>query len=191
MGYKSDALRLAVSTLLQGSQTAKIKSFTFGGHKLTSGQLAHMGIEATHSHGKLNIKYKPSKKCFYKAKNNTLHFNFFWPGTLSQQALVIHESTHAVFDFKNAYMDIATSESIAFIAQCQFARANNPNSDPDVRLWDEGDKDEVFEVGWRIAGKLLDGGSISSSDKSDMLAAVGNHPTYHDEVGDIADYDGM
>lgn len=191
--YATEAAKFSVASVLGSANLQKIQDFSFGGHMFKTSDLAHLYHEITNPAGKLNVKVNPNQKwpAFYKAKTNTLHLKFYVASDLTKEALVVHESTHAVFDFKKAKMDIGTSEAIAYIAQCQYARANSTSNDPDVRLFDEGDDDWVFDIGWKLAGKLLGGGSLSSSDEADMKQAVKKHSFYGKDHSHTADFDGM
>ena len=191
--YGDITAKTSVAAVLGSSNLLKIKDFTFNGQKFRTADLAHMYHEVSNSNGKLNVKVKPDSKfdAFYQSKGNTLYLRFYAATDLTKQALVVHEVTHALFDFKMAKMDIATSESIAYITQCQYARANSKSDDPEVRLWDNGDDDWVFDIGWRIAGKLLAGGSINSSDEADMRQAVRKNSKYFKEYTAMADFDGI
>ncbi|HUF03234.1 MAG TPA: hypothetical protein VMM38_03580 [Aridibacter sp.] len=89
-------------------------------------------------------------------------------------------------------MDIEASESIAYIGQCLYAQANSDDSDPDARLYDnKASKDKVFEVGWEIAGRLLNEDPLSSNYVSRMKSAVTQHPFYASNHDATADFDGM
>lgn len=191
--YATEAAKFSVASVLGGAKLKKIKDFTFGGHRLRTSDLALLYHEITNPAGAMNVKVNPTQKwpAFYQSKDNTLYLKFYAASDLTKQALIVHESTHAVFDFKKAKMDIGTSEAIAYIAQCQYARANSTSSDPNVRLFDEGDNDWVFDIGWKLAGKLLGGGSLSSSDEADMRQAVKKHTFYGKDHSHTADFDGM
>lgn len=190
--YFEPAAKQTVANVLGSSRIGKMKKFTFEGHTFDPSHLAHMYYEVTQ--GALNVKLdmSQSSSAYYKAGSNTLYIKFVGADSITRQALIVHETTHALFDFKAAKMDIAASESIAYIAQCLYARANSGNSDPDARLYDEkSSKDKVFEIGWEIAGKILNGGSVSSDDVSNMRSAVSHHPYYASNHGSTADFDGI
>ncbi len=194
MGVVDLALAHLTAAVLSGKKAAKIKGFVFDGHSFVQSHLAHMAIEIIHPLGALNVEYESSLNgsAEYDSKENKLFLGFVAPDSLSRRALIIHETTHALFDFKKSKMDIATSESIAYIAQCQYARANNKSTDPGVRLYSsDTNKDKVFEVGWRLAGKILEGKSLNSTDFSDMRRAVAKHPFYATKHSHDADFDGM
>ena len=86
-------------------------------------------------------------------------------------------------------MDVATSESIAYIAQCQYARAHSKN--PEERLYSENEaKDAVFAIAWNIAGRILDGEKVTQEDINEMRYAVRHHPEYASDATASAGYDG-
>jgi hypothetical protein len=189
--YLTAAAKASVAYVLGSPKIGKMKKFTVSSHTFEPSHLAHMSYEARQ--GALNVAVKTSLNgsAYYKAGNNTLYVGFYVADSITKEALIVHEATHALFDFKAAKMDIATSEAISYIAQCQYARANNTDPDPESRLWDEGTKDTVFEVGWKLAGKLLNGSSLTGSDVSEMKDAVSQHPNYAANGSVIADFDGI
>jgi hypothetical protein len=108
---------------------------------------------------------------------------------LSKKALVVHEAVHAVYDMVKMKMSVADSESIAYLVQCQYARANNPN--PEDRLFSTNKaKDKVFEIGWAIAGRILEGYSPSIDDCNRMRDAVSMHPFYSAKAAGDAGFNG-
>ncbi len=192
MSILDSGLGAITAAVLRGAKAAKIKQFTFEGHTFVQGHLAHMATEITHPQGALSVEYDSSLNGLaeYDSSDNTLFLGFLFPDSISKGALIVHEATHALFDFKASNMDIATSESIAYIAQCQFARANSSN--PNIRLFsDNASKDKVFEIGWRLAGKVLNGNSFTAADITDMRNAISQHPFYSGKHSNGANFDGM
>lgn len=189
--YAISAAKASVASILGSDSLQKIADFAFSGHAFKKADLGLLYYEITQGALKVAVNTSLRAGAEYSAKKNTLTLGFYSADTLTRRALVVHESTHALFDFKAAKMDRGTSESIAYIVQCMYAKANSTSSDPDDRLWDEGDNDWVFDIGWRIAGKLLSGGSIDSSDEADMKQAVTKHSNYCKVYTEMADYDGI
>lgn len=188
----SSISKISVLGVLNGSGVSKLKEFTFDGHTFSPFILTQLALEI--QHGTLDVMYETKKmggKAIYNSSENRLYVGFWAAGSISRQALIVHELTHAMFDFQARKMDVAASESIAYIAQCQYARANSDSTDPDDRLYSENEaKDKVFDVGWRIAGKILNGGSVDQTDVTDMRAAVSGHPEYATDAAASAGYDG-
>jgi len=177
--------------VLKGAGVSKLKSFTFDGYTFSPGILTWMATEI--QLGTLDVMYEPklNGKAIYNSTENRLYVGFWSAGSISRQALIVHEVTHAVMDFQAKKVDVATSESIAYIAQCLYARANSTSTDPEDRLYSENDaKDKVFDVGWKIAGKILDGGTVEQADVRDMRQAVSGHPEYAADATASAGYDG-
>jgi len=182
--------RTAVA-VLNSVGISKIKKFTFQGHTFSPDVLAMMAWEI--ENGYMDVVYEPklSDKAIYNSSENKLYVGFWVAGSISRQALIVHEVTHAMFDFKAAKMDVATSESISYIAQCQYARAVSTSSDPEERLYSEIEaKDKVFQVAWGIAGKLLSGGTVNETDVSQMRQAISGHPEYATDATASAGYNG-
>ena len=187
----SSVAKFSTMALLSGPGVSKMRSFTFNGYTFNPSNLPLMAYEIRDGRMGVTVDSRLIDKAIYNSTENTLYVGFYAPTTLSQQALVIHEVTHAVCDFQAKKMDIATSESIAYIAQCQFARANNPSDDPEVRLYDEDDaKDLVFQKGWEIAGKILDGDTVSQEDMNEMRYYLCKHPEYAKDAKSSAGFDG-
>jgi hypothetical protein len=175
----------SVITVLLGHGVSNMKKFTFEGYNFDASALSVMAYEIRD--GRMGVAYsdKMGTKAIYNSTENKLYVGFFSAESDSRKALIVHETTHALCDFQAKKMDVAKSESIAYIAQCLYARANSNSNDPDARLYSEDEaKDKVFEIGWRIAGKIIDGGTI------DMRSAVSGHPYYATNASSSAGYDG-
>jgi hypothetical protein len=191
MGVHDAMAMVAVVTVLVGEGVGKMKAFTFDSFTFVPIHFYVIALKFTD--GKITAIYdsKAGSTATYDTSQNRFEIGFLSASNESRRALIIHEATHAVCDFFSARMDIATSESIAYIAQCVYARANSTSTDPDARLYSsDAAKDKVFEIGWRIAGKILGGGSVDSTDCNDMRAAVKGHPLYAKNATDLAVYDG-
>lgn len=182
---------VSVIGVLLGHGVSNMSSFSFEGYNFTPSALSLMAYEI--KDGRMGVTYSSNigTKAIYNSTENKLYLGFVNAGSESRKALIVHEVTHAVCDFQAKKMDVAQSESIAYIAQCLYARANSTSNDPDARLYsDDEAKDKVFEIGWRIAGKIIGGGSIDSGDCVDMRAAVKGHPYYASNASSSAGYDG-
>lgn len=182
-------IKTTVMDVLAGSDTQKIKSFSFGGKGFTP--MVFPILKDMIKSGTISVVYDSSKSGMaeYDYGNNTLYLGFTEASSLTRKALILHEATHAVYDMVKQKMSVADSESIAYIVQCQYARANNP--DPSQRLTGNTDaKDKVFELGWAIAGKLLAGEKPTLSEYNDMREAVSRHPYYMGKAAADAGFNG-
>jgi hypothetical protein len=180
-----------ISTLV-GSPAWKVKGFSLGSYKFSPALLTMVGGFFTS--GTLHVSYNGSlgSVAEYDTGSNTMFLGFTSASSLSRRALIVHEGTHAACDLAVAReMDVGVSESMAYIVQCQYARANSDDPDPESRLFSEdAAKDRVFELAWAIAGTLLADGTPTASAYSDLRAAVNRHPYYAGKVGDNAAYNG-
>lgn len=181
--------------VLNSAAISKLKPFDFQGHTFSPNFLATMAWEI--QNGYMSVVYEPklSGKAIYNSTENRLYVGFHIADSISRQALIVHEVTHAMFDFQGRDMDVATSESISYIAQCQYARANSSSSDPDARLYSEIEaKDKVFDVAWNIAGKILGSNAkvttVNEADVSEIRQAVSGHPEYAKDAAASAGYNG-
>jgi hypothetical protein len=188
-----DAMSMVgVVSVLCGEGVSKMRVFTFESYTFVPVLFPFIAYQITQ--GKVGVTYSSTlgTKAIYNSTENKFYLGFLSADSESRRALVIHEATHAVCDFQAAKMDVAASESIAYIAQCLYARANTTSTDPDARLFsDDAAKDKVFEVAWRIAGKIIGGGTVDGTDQSDMRAAVSGHPYYATEASDSAGFNGL
>ena len=192
----------AAVCVLKDSTVSQMKYFTFEGHTFSPIYLAGLADDIKYDYLKVKQDSTKDGSSGYDANTNTIYLNFFAPSNAAQRAMIVHEATHAMFDFQGRKMDIATSESVAYIAQCMYAQLSGAFdlNDPDSRLgmwkktsegeWVESIRDGVFKTGWRIAGKLIGGGSVDSSDVSDMRAAVSAHPYYASTYTQKTDFNG-
>jgi len=180
-----------VTGILTGSEIQKVNSFTFYGKHFTATTFAN--IKSMIEAGFIKAVYDEKKvgMAEYDYASNTLYLGFKSTSELTKKALVVHEAVHAVYDMVKMKMSVADSESIAYIVQCQYARANS--SSPDDRLMSsDKKKDKVFEIGWRIAGKLLgkDTSPLTDDDYKAMREAVSEHPFYAAKAAGDAGFNG-
>lgn len=187
--YFMNSIETVVVNLITSQEAYNLRTFTFNGKTFNSGvffQIKNL-IEA----GAIKVVYEEARSGMaeYDTGNNTLYLGFPQTYDLGQKALVIHEVVHAVYDMVKLKMSVADSESIAYIVQCMFARMNN--SDPTQRLKSTTKaRDKVFEVGWKIAGNIIEGRGVSPSDCTEMCDAVSQHPYYAGKAAGSAGFNG-
>jgi hypothetical protein len=180
-----------VVNILNSAEAKKINSFTFYGKHFTV--MTFNNIKSLVEGGFIKAVYDETKSGMaeYDYSNNTLYLGFKSATELSKKALVVHEAVHAVYDQVKMKMSVADSESIAYIVQCQYARANNPNAGERLTSPNKA-KDKVFEIGWMIAGKLLgqDTSALTDDDYKSMREAVSQHPFYAAKAAGDAGFNG-
>lgn len=143
------------------------------------------------------IKVKFASVAAYNSGSDTLEFGFTTASSLSQKALILHEATHAVLDVIMAPgMKIADSEAMAYIVQCQYARANNTVAGArlgasDTSTADGKAEDKVFKIAWSIAGKILKNKSPKNGDYQKLKKAISKAPKYRTTYNDTANWDGL
>jgi hypothetical protein len=193
--------------VLVGAGVKKMKYFKFDGFMFSPLYLG--GLADDIKHGYLSVEKTNYKYNYYNAIKNTIYLNFTYASTVPQEAMIVHEATHTMFDFQGKPMTVATSESLAYIAQCMYVQLNrncNPN-DPDDRLgdweekdngeWVETDKDGVYKKGWDIAKKIIAAGLtdeiyvVNQNDVDEMKKKVEQNPNYTSIASTITDYNGF
>ncbi len=180
--FDSFFAKMEVIKVLLSDGTQKIKPFSFGGVGFTPQVFPVLVTMIKDNKIKVEYDSKQSGRAEYDYGTNTLYLGFTSASSLSKKALIIHESVHAVFD--------ADSESIAYIAQCQYASANNPNPSDRLQSPDPA-KDKVFELAWKLAGKILGGEKPTSDEKGELRDAVSKHPFYMANAAHDAGFNGV
>ena len=175
--FDSYFAKLEVIKVLLSDGTQKIKPFSFGGVGFTPQVFPVLVDMIKNDKIKIEFDSQQSGRAEYDYGSNTLYLGFTSASTLSRKALIIHECVHAVYDVAAQKMSVADSESIAYIAQCQYASANNPNPSDRLQSPDPA-KDKVFELAWKLAGKILGGEKPTSAEKGELRDAVSKHPFY-------------
>jgi hypothetical protein len=189
MGVASWRVTNAVKNCISDSDTLKIKPFSFSGIGFdvrTFGVLKNIIDQ-----GKIKVEYDSTKNGYaeYDYSTNTIYVGFLIVGTFSEQAVVIHECVHAVYDVAGQKMSVAISEAIAYIVQCQYVYAANG---PGKRLsHSNATKDAVFKYAWSIAACIQEGKAIDKLDKSNLIASVSAHPFYAKNATSDAGFDGV
>ena len=98
--------------------------------------------------------------CVHYPVENKIQLGLTSASTVTKQAQMVHECTHAAFDVhRYARSTVATSEAAGFVAECLFARVKSPKTDdPDYRIYsDDEKKDLIYELAWEIAGRSCKG----------------------------------
>ncbi len=142
--------------------------------------------------GKISVEYDSEKNGMaeYDYTTNTIIMGFTWALDEVKNALIIHECTHAVYDVAKTKMTTAISESIAYIAQCQYLvikrgdgkRLTSPNAA----------KDLVFKLAWSIAVNLvLKDTKPTQSEQGALITAISQHPFYMGKAAGDAGFDGV
>jgi len=147
--------------------------------------------------GTIKVEYDPKMQggAEYDMATNTFHLGFTAAQTVTQEALVVHEAVHAGFDALSCKrMTVADSEAAAYLAQCTYARGKSKSA-PTVRLLESSfdrASDLVFEIGWRLAGEVLDNRQPAEADVARLRQAVlGHHHYKHYTAASVEKYDGV
>lgn len=192
-----NAARITVINVLKTEGITKLKPFTIDSHNFSPLYLMSMAWEIENNYMFVEYDSSLNGAAEYNSVNETLKVGFSWAHTVSRQAIIVHETTHAMFDFKGRPMDIATSEAFAYIAQCQYALVCGiplEGSLTSKQLAKEAEKglnsNKVFEIGVKIARNLLGGATLSSSEVAEIRSAISVHRFYSNCHAQTANYDG-
>jgi hypothetical protein len=174
--------------VLRDSDTQKIKPFSFGGigfdpktFPVLAGFIDRGQIRVDDS-GKDGMAE-------YDYKTNTIILGFTWTIDHVKDALIVHECTHVVYDVAKTKMSTATSEAIAYIVQCQFLLVKRGDG---KRLTSPSRaKDLVFELAWKMAAKIQQGGKPTLSEQNALQSAMAQHPYYMANAAGDAGFDGV
>ena len=175
-----DLAKQTVLNTLSDLAIAKIR-FTIDSYHVSPGMYSK--VAQLVGNGRIRVEYNWSvgTAAYYYPVENKIELGLTSASTLTKQAKIVHECTHAAFDVhRYARSTIATSEAAGFVAECLFARVKSPKTDdPDYRIYsDDEKKDFIYELAWEIAGKILQGQTPKSRDYSALKEAVLTHPDY-------------
>ena len=197
IGAISDAtaMRLTVHTVL-GEPAIKKISFDHAGFAVRPSSFAEVDKALASGRISIAVVRKLSSTGVYDVTLNRLEFKSPGANTLRRRALIVHECVHAWFDLSTAKnMKVKTSEAMAFLAQCIFARTNAPDpKDEDWRLYEDDNPalDAVFAQAWLMAGDVVLRGRNPSgaafTTLEDLIAAT---KAYRREANHLAKWDGV
>lgn len=180
-----------VTTVLMNGGTAKIKHFTVGGftiypiyYQVLASRISLFdSVEVVYSQSYVNrARYIPGENKMIIGFQSTI------PDL--GKALVVHEATHAVCDMLKLSMKRGDSEAMAYIAQCQYWKANISNDRLEGNVI--GDEDDlVFEAAWNIACAIQAGQSVPSTDYDKLQAALAANNSYKKHINERPAYDGI
>lgn len=178
-----------VKSVLNDSDTQKIKSFSFSGIGFDPRTFTVLAGFIDRDEIKVEYNSSLNGSAEYDYKTNTIFVGFRFAGTYSNTALVVHECVHAVYDVAKTKMSVAISEAIAYIVQSQYVYAN---AGPGKRLSSKNpQKDAVFQQSWMIAASIQEGKPLTMLDKNNLISAVSAHPLYAKDAKSDAGFDGV
>src|SRR5687767_6756821 len=116
--FESWSAESYIIDFLKESSVQKMKDFSFAGIGFSS--KVFPVLAQIIDDGNIDVEYEGGLKgqAAYDYAKNTLVVGFVKPDSLTKKALLIHECTHAAYDCVKQKMNVQTSESIAYIAQC-------------------------------------------------------------------------
>jgi len=138
----------------------------------------------------------------YYSSDDSMAFAFEEATSIPQQAMVIHEATHAACDAGSySSMNLGDSECMAYLAQCTLAY--QLDSDPGTnRLldWSEredgrdeaGHADPIFDICWALVPTVIQtpGTTFNGDVAGAIREPVAAHPWYADAMNQSAGYRG-
>jgi hypothetical protein len=128
----------------------------------------------------------------YYSDSDTMSFSFTTAESTPRRAIIVHECTHAGCDLRHWDMTVADSEGMAYLAQCIYGRAQTEN--PEVmrlRSAAGGIRDDVFDLAWDMAGRVIDHGVRHFYEDEDQLRfLIAGHPWYQEDADAMAGYHG-
>lgn len=177
-----------VLSVLRSGGIDKIKPFTAYGQTIFpiyyKSLAARLGmfdsIKVVQSTGG-NVEYTPA--------DNKMVIGFAPTHETHKKALVIHEATHAVCDMIRMPVNNDVGEVLAYVAQCQYYKANAGNYD----LADPGDPDitEVLRLAGAIAWNILNGGTPTANDFDALRLKIAAHADYSRYAAVSAGFNGI
>ncbi len=177
-----------VISVLRSGETDKIKPFTAYGqtifpiyYKTLAARLSLFDSIKVVKSGSGDVEYSPA--------DNKMTIGFSPTHETHKKALVIHEATHAVCDMIKMPVNNDVGEVLAYVAQCQYYKANAGNYD----LADPRDSDitEVLRLAGAIAWNILNGGTPSAGDYDALRVKIAAHADYSKYAAVSAGFNGL
>lgn len=192
MATDDELVKDMVVNVLSSADVYKVKHFKMGSiylHPVLFTQLLTL-IQF----GKVKFKFVAAASGgVYESGTNTFEFGYTTASTLSQKALILHEATHALLDMMIAPgMKVEDSEAMAYIVQCQYARANNTVAGTRLEGTNKQDPlDKIFSRAWKIAKKISTNRNPKEADYKKLKEAISKHPKYQSKYTDPVTWDGI
>lgn len=131
-----------------------------------------------------------SEAAHYDPDANALYIRFGWH--LTEQAKIVHEAVHAIFDLKKA-CNIFTldDEAAAYLAESIYAQVAVRPSDRRQLVGADGETEAIFLAAYQLAMMAINGVEVIDADFDALRAAVAAHSKYKAGARDVAGYDGV
>lgn len=122
-------------------------------------------------------------------RRNIIRIPFQQAVTPAEQALIVHECTHAIEDYHGVPLQFLDSEGAAFLAQTMYGHLATsgglPFSHPDLRVMD------IFTEAHLIAQRILTtrgGYEVTDRERERLRNAIGMVDGYHNRRNSSVDY---
>ena len=194
MSVSSSVATMTVLTTLGESAIKKI-SFDVREHRIVPDCYAQVRRAIVEDRIDVVVNSRLGGGAIYDSGKNQLELADGHSTHMERKALIVHECTHAWCDLKLVKnMTVRTSEAAAYLAQCVYARVKTGQPEREFpRLQSTNTlTDLVFELAWRLAGKIINNHHNPTLDEIRALEeAISNSPHYRSNADTLCKWDGV
>lgn len=183
------ALKDLVINTLDNANVSRIV-FSFG--PVTVNAAGYTSVKEAVRADRITVVYVPAlgaNVAVYRYSHNVFRLGFrSIGGSADKQALLVHESTHAIFDINDMDMKVKESEAGAYIAQSMFfyylnEQAIRGGATPTFQ-------NPILRAAWPIAQAATSTPNISIPSLAPLYTAIANSRQYGGQAEDDIDFDG-
>ena len=171
----------------------EICQIAFGFNNVYINAMSFEDVKSALKKGKITAVHSKklgSKRCKYQYTKNKFVLGFKnLSGDPDREALIVHESVHAVFDVKVKPMSVQQSEAAAYIAQCLFYYYRNQAALGGGMEVSFGDP--ILRAAWGVSKLCRHRSMLEPAELTPLYDAIATHKLYQDTYDDTDDYDGV
>lgn len=171
----------------------EIRQMAFGFGPVYINAMNFEGVKRALNDGKISVEYSsklPSNRAKYVYKKNKYVLSFRkLSGSADREALIVHESVHAIFDVEVKPLLVKQSEAAAYIAQSLFYYFRNQdalNNGSTVTF-----QDPILKAAWEVSKLCRRRSQLTDDEVKPLFDAIAAHKLYDDSYDTTDDYDGV
>lgn len=179
--------------ILDTLERPEIRQMAYGFGTVYINAMNFEGVKQALDDGKISAKYSsklPANSAKYVYTDNKYVLGFRQlRGDSNREAVIVHESVHAIFDVEVKPLAVKDSEAAAYIAQSLFYYFRNRDALANGNTVTF--KDPILKAAWDVSKLCRHRSKLTDAEMQPLFDAIAAHKLYKDSHEDTADYDGV
>lgn len=179
--------------VLDTLERPEIRQMAYGFGTVYINAMNFEGVKQALIDDKISVKFSnrlPANRGKYVYTHNKYVLGFRQlRGDSDREALIVHESVHAIFDVETKPLTIKESEAAAYLAQCLFYYYRNRDALENGNTMTF--RDPILKAAWDVSKICRRRSKLTDTEMQPLFDAIAANQPYKDKQDDTYDYDGV